>query len=154
MRPPTTLNDVQKLVGRIASLRRIVPKSADKCAEFLKILWSLNEFKWTDECQKAFKDLKTFLSSPPILATPVSGEDWYLYLAVSSNSVSLVFAQDEERQHQLVYYVSHIRQDAEQWYTKFEKFILTVIITARRLRPFFDTHQVIVLTDLPLRSVL
>ena len=59
MRPPTTVNDVQKLAGRIASLGRFVPKSADKCAEFFKILQSPNEFKWTEEFQKAFEDLKT-----------------------------------------------------------------------------------------------
>ena len=69
-----------------------MPKSADKCAKFFKILRSPNEFKWTDECQKAFEDLKTFLSSPPVLAAPVAGEDLYLYLAVSDNFVSLVLA--------------------------------------------------------------
>ena len=52
------------------------------------------------------------------------------------------------------YYVSHVLQDAEQRYSKFEKFILTIIITVRRLCHYFDTHQVIVLTDLPLRSVM
>ena len=37
---------------------------------------------------------------------------------------------------------------------KFEKFVLTMIISARHLRSYFDAHQVIVLTDLPLRSIL
>ena len=53
-----------------------------------------------------------------------------------------------------MYYVSHILQHIERCYTKFEKFILKVIISARRLRPYFDAHQVIVLIDLPLRSIL
>ena len=54
-----------------------MPRSVDKCAEFFNILQSSNEFNWMDECQKSFKDLKTFLSSPPVLATLVSGEDLY-----------------------------------------------------------------------------
>ena len=154
MRPPTTVKDIQKLVGRVASLGRFVPKSADKCAEFFKILRSPSKFKWTDDCQKAFEDLKTFLTSPPVLATPVHGEALYLYLAVSANSVSSVLACADGRQHRPVYYVSHILQDAERHYTKFEKFILAIIISACRLRPYFDAHQVIVLTDLPLRSMI
>ena len=97
MKPPSTVKDVQKLAGRIASLGRFVPKSADKCAEFFKILQNPNKFKWTDECQKAFKDLKTFLSSPSVLATLVPGEDLYLYLAVSGSSVSSVLARAEGR---------------------------------------------------------
>ena len=65
-----------------------------------------------------------------------------------------MLARAEARQHRPVYYVSHVLQDAERRYTKFEKFILTVIISVRRLHPYFDAHQVIVLTDLPLRSIL
>ena len=76
-----------------------MPKSADKCDEFFKILRNPNEFKWIYECQKAFKDLKTFLSSPSVLATPISREDLYLYLAVSANSVSTVLIRAKERQH-------------------------------------------------------
>ena len=45
-------------------------------------------------------------------------------------------------------------QDVEQRYSKFEEFILIIIIIVRRLCPYFDAHQVIVLTDLPLRSVI
>ena len=65
-----------------------------------------------------------------------------------------MLARAKGYQHRPVYYVSHILQDTKQWYSKFEKFILTIIITVRRLRPYFDTHQVIVLTDLPLRSIM
>ena len=96
MRPSTTVKDVQKLAGRIVSLGRFVPKNTDKCVEFFKILRSPNEFKWIEKCREAFKDLKTFLSSLPVLATPVSGEDLFLYLAVSSNAVSSVLARAEE----------------------------------------------------------
>ena len=84
--------------------------------------------------------MKQFLASPPVLATPVTGEDMYLYLAVSGNVVSSVLARAKGRQHRPVYYVSHVLQDAHHRYSKFEKFILTIIITARRLRPYFDAH--------------
>ena len=75
MTPPSTVKEVQRLVGRIASLGRFVSKSADRCAEFFKILQNPHEFKWTEECQKTFQDLKNFLASPPVLATPITGED-------------------------------------------------------------------------------
>ena len=37
MQPSSSVKDVQRLSGRIASLGRFAPKSADKCAEFFKI---------------------------------------------------------------------------------------------------------------------
>ena len=73
---------------KIASLGRLVSESTDWCAEFFKILRNPHEFKWTEECQKAFEELEMFLSSRPILTPPVSREDLYLYLAVSGNSIS------------------------------------------------------------------
>ena len=90
-----------------------MPKSADRCAEFFKILCNSDGFLWTEKCQQAFEDLKKFLSSLPVLATPVTGEDLYLYLVVSGNAVSSVLAKAEGCQHQPVYYVSHVLQDAE-----------------------------------------
>ena len=75
-----------------------------------------------------------------MLATPEAGEDLFLYLTVSENAVSSLLARAEGHQHRSVYYVSHVLQDAECRYLKFEKFILTIIITARRLRLYFDAH--------------
>ena len=98
--------------------------------------------------------MKKFLASLPVLAIPITNEDLYLHLAVSGNVGSSVLAMTESRQHRPIYYVSHVLQDAEQRYSKFDKFILTIITTARRLRPYFDAHQIIVLTYLPLRFVM
>ena len=43
-----------------------------------------------EECDSAFKDLKSYLASPPILTRPNLGEDLYMYLAVSDHAVSSV----------------------------------------------------------------
>ena len=83
MRPPTTVKEVQKLAGRVAALGRFLLRSADRCNEFFKVLKSPEQFVWNDQCQQAFEELKGFLSSPPILSTPVPGEDLFLYVAVS-----------------------------------------------------------------------
>ena len=113
MQPPSSVNNVQRLSSRIASLGRFVPKSADKCAEFFKILRNPDEFIWIEKYQNAFEELKKLLASPSVLATPVIGKDLYLYLAVSGNAVSFVLARTEGHHHKSVYYVSHVLQDAE-----------------------------------------
>ena len=45
MQPPNSVKDVQKLSGRVAALRRFVPRSANKCSEFFKILKNPNNFQ-------------------------------------------------------------------------------------------------------------
>lgn len=55
---------------------------------------------------------------------------------------------------QLVYFVSHTLTDAETHYSLIEKRAYAVVIAARKLRPCFDSHQVTVLTDIPLEKSL
>ncbi|KAK3022349.1 hypothetical protein RJ639_047054 [Escallonia herrerae] len=45
-------------------------------------------------------------------------------------------------------------EDVETRYPKIDKIALALIISARRLRPYFQSHTIIVLTDQPLRKVL
>ena len=51
---------------------------------------------WMDECQKAFEDLKKYLSSPPLLSPSKLGEVLYLYLAVSQAAVSAALIREED----------------------------------------------------------
>ena len=81
LEPPRTVKALQSLNGKVAALNRFVSKATDKCLPFFRIL--RKSFKWTDECQKAFEDLKKYLSSPPLLSLSRPGEELYLYIAVS-----------------------------------------------------------------------
>ena len=108
MQPPSSVKEVQRLAGRVAALGRFVPKSGDKCCEFFKILKNSDNFQWTEQSQLAFEDLKKFLTSAPVLSSPIPCEDLYLYLAISINAISTVLARAEGRQHRPVYYTSHV----------------------------------------------
>jgi len=37
-------------------------------------------FVWDDSCQKAFDDIKEYLTKPPVQASPVSGKSFLLYV--------------------------------------------------------------------------
>ena len=62
-------------------------KAIDKCLPFFKVL--KNAFEWTDDCQRAFQDLKAYLITTPLLSPFVLGEELYLYLAVTPHAVKL-----------------------------------------------------------------
>ena len=81
LEPPRTVKAVQSLNGKVAALNRFVSKATDKCLPFFYVL--RKSFEWTDECQKAFKDLKKYLSFPPLLNPSSPGEELYLYIAIS-----------------------------------------------------------------------
>ena len=86
MEPPRNVKEVQSLIGRVATLNRFVSKVTDKCLPFFKV-WR-KTFEWTNKCQRAFEDLKLYLTLTPLLSPSKLGEELYLYLAVSPYTVS------------------------------------------------------------------
>ena len=69
MPSPSGIKEVQRLTGRISALSRFVSRASDKCQPFFQVL--KKAFQWDTECEEAFSALKTYLSSPPILVSPI-----------------------------------------------------------------------------------
>ncbi|XP_012851511.1 PREDICTED: uncharacterized protein LOC105971204 [Erythranthe guttata] len=154
MAPPTSIKKVQQLNGCLAALNRFISRSADKGLPFFKILRGGKKFEWNEDCQRAFTELKAYLTSPPLLTKPQPGDTLFLYLAISADAISAVLIRDGEKGHQPIYYISRALQGPEHRYTNMEKLALALINAARKLRPYFQSHQVIVLTNYPLKQIL
>ena len=99
--PPKTIKEVQSLNDKAATLNRFILKVTDKCLPFFCTLKKL--FKWMTECQQAFEDLKTYLSSRPLLSPSKPGEELFLYLAISLTVVSTALVKEENEVQKLVY---------------------------------------------------
>ncbi|KAK3012582.1 hypothetical protein RJ639_009731 [Escallonia herrerae] len=138
---------------RIA-LGRFMARSAERCLPFFKAIKKAKNFAWTDDCQKSFEELKTYLSSPPLFSKPLPGEDLFMYLSVTKVAVSIILVREEDGVQKPIYYVSKVLQDVETRYPKIDKIALALFISARRLRSYFQSHTIVVLTDQPLRKVL
>ncbi|KAL2228552.1 UNVERIFIED_CONTAM: hypothetical protein Sindi_1834900 [Sesamum indicum] len=154
LRSSTTIKEVQKLTSKLASLNHFISKSSDRNLPFFKVLRKTKNFEWTEECERAFQDLKTYLRSPPLLTNPRGNEALYVYLVVSENAVSSALVREEGGVQNPVYYISKMLQGADKRYAHIEKLALALVVTARKLRPYFQSHRIIVLTKYPLQNVL
>ncbi|XP_024016271.1 uncharacterized protein LOC112089750 [Eutrema salsugineum] len=95
-----------------------------------------------------------YLLTPPILAKPENGEMLFLYIAISASAVSSVLVREDRGEQRPVFYVSKSLSDAKARYPTLEKLVLAVVTSARKLRPYFQSHSITVLTDQPLRIIL
>jgi len=155
MSSPRTTREVQRLTGRVAAQNRFISRSTDKCLPFYTLLRKANKgFIWDTRCEDAFKQLKSYLSEPPVLAKPEFGERLFLYISVSVSAVRSVLVRVKRSDEQPIFYVSKSFSDAETRYPMMEKLALTVVTSARKLRPYFQSHPIVVLTSLPLRAIL
>ena len=152
MMPATIIKEVQSLNGKVAALNRLVSRVTDKCLPFFCTL--KKSFKWMAKCQQAFEDLKSYLSSPPLLSPSKLREELFLYLAVSSAAISVALVRKEDRVQKPIYYTSRALRGAEERYPPMEKLAFALVTTARKLKPYFQAHTVVVLTDKPLRRAI
>jgi diketogulonate reductase-like aldo/keto reductase len=54
----------------------------------------------------------------------------------------------------LVYYISEELSDSKIWYMHVQKLLYALLITSRKLRHYFESHKIIVVTYFPLRDIL
>ena len=78
----------------------------------------------------------------------------FAYIAMASHTVSLVLVRVDGGVQRSVYYVSKSLHETEVRYLPLQKAILAVVHSTRKLPHYFQSHIVVVLTQLPLRSLL
>ena len=95
--------------------------------------------------------MKGYLGKAHVLSKPLQGETLILYLAMSDATVSSMLIRLEDKVELPVFYVSHALLDPETRYLEAEKIALALITAARRLRPYFQAHAILVYTKALLR---
>ena len=88
------------------------------------------------------------------MSSPEVDEVLFAYIAVVPHAVSLVLMQVNSGIKRLVYCVSKSLHEAEIRYLPLEKAILAMVHATRKLPYYFQAHTVVVLTQLPFRSIL
>jgi hypothetical protein len=70
MEPPASRKLAQRLAGRLATLNKLISRSAERGLPFFEVLKNMNPFSWGPTQQKAFDDLKDYLHNLTTLASP------------------------------------------------------------------------------------
>ena len=88
------------------------------------------------------------------MSSPVVDEVLFAYIAVALYAISLVLIRVDSGIQRPVYYVSKSLNEAKVCYLPLEKAILAIVHATRNFPHYFQVHTVVVLTQLPLKSVL
>ena len=138
----------------MAALNRFISRLADRCRPFFLLLHKWKKFEWSDECVVAFQQLKQYLSRPLIMSSLVVDEVLFAYIVVAIYAISFVLIRVDSGIQRPVYYMSKSLNEAKVRYLPLEKAILAVVHATRKLPHYFQAHTVVVLTQLPLKSIL
>ena len=104
--------------------------------------------------------VKLLLTKPLVLVPPSNEESLLLYIAATTQVVSTALVVErEEEGHALkvqhhVYFISEVLSDSKTRYSQIQKLLYTILITKRRIRHYFESHPVTVVTSFPLGEVI
>ena len=83
---------------------------------------------WDDQCQHAFKRIREYLLSPPILVPPTPSHPLLLYLSVSDIALGCMLPQLEDSgKERAIYYLSKRMLDYETRCVMIERFCLALV---------------------------
>ena len=72
------------------TLNCFISRFVERCKLFFQLLHKWKDFSWSEECDRAFDELKSYLAHPSVLSRPEKKEVLYAYVAVTQHAVSLV----------------------------------------------------------------
>jgi len=154
MRSPNNIQEVQCLIGRLIAISCFLPKLAEQTQPIIQLLKKSAKFTWNDDCEQVFQKMKTTLTSPPILHKIDTHQPLLVYITATNHTVSAALVQDIGGTQHPVYFVSRTLQDPETRYQMVEKLAQSLVHAARRLRPYFQNHNIIIKTDYPIQKIL
>jgi ribonuclease HI len=160
MGPIKDLKGAQRVMGCLVALSRSISRLGKKGLPLYRLLRKTERFTWPPEAEQALRNPKALLTNAPILVPPAAGEALLIYVAATTQVVSTaVVVERREEGHALpiqrpVYFISEVLSETKIRYPQIQKLLYAVILTRRKLRHFFESHPVTVVSSFPLGEII
>ena len=92
---PTSVGEIRSFLGLAGYYRRFIENFSKIAKPMTELLKKDTKFKWTDECEASFQELKKRLVTAPMLILPDIRKDFQVYCDASRSGVGGVLMQDE-----------------------------------------------------------
>jgi hypothetical protein len=105
--------EIHSFLGLAGYYHRFIQDFSKLAKPMTRLLEKGKEFKWTQDCQESFEELKKHLTTAPVLVLPDLFKKFDIYCDASRRRLGCVLMQDG----QVVYASSHLRKHEENYFT-------------------------------------
>ena len=145
--PPTTATEVRSFLGLAGYYRRYVKGFAAIAAPLFALTRKEALFHWSKDCQAAFDQLKTRLTTSPITAFPDFSQAFRLYTDASTAGLGAILAQVREGKERIICCASRALNKAEKSYPATKLECLAIVWAVAKFRPYLMAMPFEVFTD-------
>ena len=134
--PPKTATEVRSFLGLAGYYRRYVKNFAAITGPLHALTRKDAVFHWSAECQTAFDQLKTLLTTSPITAFPDFSQAFRLYTDASTAGLSAILAQVRDGKERIICCASRALNQAEKAYPATKLEFLAIVWAVAKFRPY------------------
>lgn len=145
---PKTLKEVRRLMGMVGFYKQFIPNYSTILAPITDLLKkSKAKLIWTEDADKAFNEIKSVLTSPPILANPDFNQQFVIESDASLVAAGAVLVQHLNGCRRPIAFFSKKFSSAQRKYSATERECLAVILAIEKFRHYVEGTQFKVITD-------
>ena len=144
---PSNTHEVRSFIGLCSYYHRFVPGFAQLAKPLHPLTEKNANFKWTEECDKAFQTLKDHLTKAPVLAYPDFVKPFILDTDASDVAIGATLSQIVDGEEHPMSYFSRTLTGPEKQYCVTRRELLAVIHAASHFHPYLYGNQFAIHTD-------
>ena len=145
--PPKTATEVRSFLGLAGYYGRYVKGFAAIAAPLHALTKKDAVFHWSEDCQNAFDQLKTRLTTSPITAFPDFSQEFRLYTDASTAGLGSILAQFRDGKERIICCASRALNKAEKSYPATKLECLAIVWAVAKFRPYLMAMPFEVYTD-------
>ena len=119
--PPTNVKEVRQFLGHAGFYRRFIKDFSKLARPMCALLDKDAKFKWDENCQHCFEELKILLTTTPIVRRPNWDLPFEVMCDASDQAIGAILGQRDEGKPYVIYYASKTLNEAQKNYTTTEK---------------------------------
>ena len=106
----------------MVALSRFISRMGEKGLPFFKLLKASGKFTWMPEANKAFDELKQFLTTPLVMTAPQPSETLLVYITATNHVVSTAIVIEREKVRHAykvqcpIYFISEVLNESKARY--------------------------------------
>ena len=142
-KPPKNVSEVRSFLGLTGYYRKFVEGFSRIAAPLTKLTRKDVKYDWVDACQKSFEELKSRLTSTPVLAFPNGKDGFVIYSDASRQGLGCVLMQNDR----VIAYASRQLKKHEENYPTHDLELAAVVFALKIWRHYLYGVSCRIFTD-------
>lgn len=154
LKVPTTVRGVRSFLGMASYYRKFIHHFSEIASPLIHLTRKHARFRWNEDCDKAFVELKSKLCQAPVLAHPDLSKPYKLYTDASLSAIGAILTQEFPEGERVIQYISKQLSEGQRKWAAIEREAYAIVYAVNKLRPYLLGRPFTVFTDhKPLRSL-